>query len=116
MDTIASISGVSGVERSTVIERLSAAPQTVRPQDAGFSSVLDLEKSENSVVEVDSRADANAQFEKMVISQMLGEIFQEQTEGAFGEGMQGDFYTSLFTDAVAEQLIEKGGLGIAKIL
>ena len=116
MDTIDSVSGVLEVDRSAALGRLRATTQTSDVEATSFSNVLDIEKSENALVESKPLADANAQFEKMVISQMLGEIFQEQTEGAFGEGMQGDFYKSLFTDAIAEQLIKKGGLGIAKIL
>ena len=51
-------------------------------------------------------------FETMVVSFMLKDVVKSDLQGVLGEGAGGDFYLSVFTDAVARQIVEAGGIGI----
>lgn len=74
----------------------------------GVSDPKSLELSEKHNVAIE--------FEAMVLSQFIGEMFKEQSVGAFGSGAEGDFYSSVFADAVSKQLSKSGSFGIAKLL
>ena len=76
------------------------------------SNSADADRSAESI----RSEDVAKSFEAMLISQFVGEIFAEQKGSFFGEGFQGDFYSSLFSDAIAKQLSERGGFGFAKML
>jgi Rod binding domain-containing protein len=43
-------------------------------------------------------------------------MFAEYTKSMFGEGVQSDVYTSLFSDAVAKTITERGGFGLGKLI
>lgn len=62
------------------------------------------------------KAEAMNKLQAMFISQMMSELFKEQTESTFGEGTQGSFYASVFADAVAEKLAERDLLHFGKML
>ncbi len=89
-----------------------------------FSTVLQSSMTASEIASSDAAASPDAiraeevakSFEAMLISQFVGEIFTEQKGGFFGEGFQGDFYSSLFSDAIAKQLSERGGFGFAKLV
>ena len=53
-------------------------------------------------------------FEAMLVSQLLQPLFSGVGNSLFGEGVQGDIHRSLFSDAVAEALVRRGGLGLGK--
>jgi len=61
-------------------------------------------------------AKAAREFETMVISSFLSDAFQSANSTAFGEGFQGEFYSQIFTRAVAEGIVENGGFGIAEMI
>ena len=55
-------------------------------------------------------------FEVVVLSQFLGDLFSQSSKTLFGDGLQSDIIGLLFTDALAKQLAQKNGLGIAKMI
>lgn len=59
-----------------------------------------------------SRPDAAKEFETMVVSFMLKDVVKSDLKNVLGEGAGGDFYLSVFTDAVARQIVKAGGIGI----
>ena len=59
-----------------------------------------------------SRPDAAKEFETMVVSFMLKDVVKSDLQNVLGEGAGGDFYLSVFTDAVARQIVRAGGIGI----
>ncbi len=89
--------------------------QSISPTHQGASNSCqpDLSKGDgiSSKMEKDHVAKA---FETMVVSQFLDPLLAEMGKALFGDGVQGDFYKSLFSDAVAESLSQRGGLGLAK--
>ena len=58
------------------------------------------------------RGDAAKEFETMVVSFMLKDVVKSDLRNVLGEGAGGDFYLSVFTDAVARQIVKAGGIGI----
>ena len=58
------------------------------------------------------RPDAAKEFETMVVSFMLKDVVNSDLKNVLGEGAGGDFYLSVFTDAVARQIVKAGGIGI----
>lgn len=48
----------------------------------------------------------------MVVSFMLKDVVKSDFKDVLGEGAGGDFYLSVFTDAVARQIVKAGGIGI----
>lgn len=56
--------------------------------------------------------DAAKEFETMVVSFMLKDVVKHDLKNVMGEGAGGDFYLSVFTDAMARKIVEAGGIGI----
>jgi len=53
-------------------------------------------------------------FETMVISQLLGPMFETlPTDGAFGGGSAEGTMRSFYVDAIAKSVSQRGGLGIS---
>lgn len=65
-----------------------------------------------NISEPQQKPDAAKQFETMVVSFMLKDVVKSDLKNVLGEGAGGDFYLSVFTDAVARQIVEAGGIGI----
>ena len=58
----------------------------------------------------------NRKLETMLLSQFISEFMRHDAQVVFGEGVQGDFYTSLFSDAVAEQIAGKGIISFSNVV
>ena len=56
------------------------------------------------------------EFEAMITRQFMGELLKDQFGTMLGDGMEKDFYVSMFADAVSEQIAKSGGLGLSKII
>ena len=82
---------------------------------AGFQEAMAQARATDRSAPVEN-IDVAKQFETMVLSQLIAQVFHEQPDGAFGEGMQGDFYKSVFSEAIAEQMVKGGGIGIGEML
>jgi len=54
------------------------------------------------------------EFETMVLSNLLRPMFEGlETDGMFGGGNGEEMFRSFYIDAVAQQVVRSGGLGIA---
>lgn len=60
--------------------------------------------------------DAAQKFEAFVLQTFIQEMMPKTAEGVFGSGLAGDFWRSLLSEKVAEQVAERGSLGIADIV
>lgn len=58
-------------------------------------------------------ADAAQKFEAFVLQTFVQEMMPDEAEGVFGSGIAGDFWKSLMSEKVAEQVAARGGIGIA---
>ena len=118
MDAINSLSGISTTpwEYSKVSTQTDISSSS--PAKSEFAKAVDIAVDVRNLKLSGSseKAKAAIEFETMVLSQFIGEMFKEQAAGAFGDGAEGDFYTSVFSDAISKQLSEAGGFGIAKLI
>lgn len=55
-------------------------------------------------------------LEAMLVAQFLSPLFASSESEAFGSGVQGDITKSLFTDAIANAITERGGIGLGKYI
>lgn len=63
-----------------------------------------------------AEARAAKAFEVMVVATMLSDAFKSANSSAFGEGFQSEFFGQVFTEAVAQRIVEAGGFGIADLV
>ena len=61
-------------------------------------------------------ADAAQKFEAFVLQSFIQEMMPETQESVFGGGISGDFWKSMMSEKIAEQVAERGGLGLAKLV
>lgn len=57
--------------------------------------------------------DAAQKFESFVLQSFIQEMMPETPEGVYGAGISGDFWKSMMSEKIAEQVAERGSLGIA---
>ena len=62
---------------------------------------------------VHKNADAAQKFEAFVLQSFIQEMMPESTEGVFGSGLAGDFWKSMMSEKIAEQVAERGSIGVA---
>jgi len=98
--------------RDPLEDRLLAADLTIRP-------VADV-KAASEATAVPSRPgrvqkvpDAAEKFEAFVLQSFIQEMMPETSEGVFGSGISGDFWKSMMSEKIAEQVAARGSLGIA---
>ena len=98
-NSTAAISDNDGVFRQTLNSEIKAL---------GKSRVdFDAARTNNS-------AAVEKSLEKMVISLMMKPMFAEFAEFTFGKGVEADVYSSLFSDAVADEIAAGGSFGLGK--
>lgn len=98
--------------------------QPNRPREATLEKFGTFEHSLSAIDDtpvggekaVSQTDEATKKLQTMFISELVSELFKEETKSTFGEGTQGDFYASLFADKIAEQLAERDILGFEKML
>jgi hypothetical protein len=66
--------------------------------------------------QVKSTADAAQKFEAFVLQTFIQEMMPDAQESVFGGGISGDFWKSMMSEKIAEQVAERGGLGIAETI
>ena len=57
--------------------------------------------------------DAAQKFEAFVLQSFIQEMMAQSGEGVFGSGISGDFWKSMMSEKIAEQVAERGSMGIA---
>ncbi|MDP2357198.1 MAG: rod-binding protein [Beijerinckiaceae bacterium] len=55
-------------------------------------------------------------FESAMLSSLIENVFSTKSDSAFGSGVAGSSFKSLFSEQVANQIVRHGGLGIAEII
>jgi len=58
--------------------------------------------------------DAAEKFEAFVLQSFIQEMMPDQAEGVFGAGISGDFWKSMMSEKIAEQVAARGGIGLAE--
>jgi len=58
-----------------------------------------------------------ADFETMVLSELLKPMFEGlSSDGLFGGGEGEEAFKSVYVDAIAKQITQKGGIGISSVI
>lgn len=57
--------------------------------------------------------DAAQKFEAFVLQSFIQEMMPDTAEDVFGSGISGDFWKSMMSEKIAEQVAERGSVGIA---
>lgn len=57
--------------------------------------------------------DAAQKFEAFVLQTFIQEMMPDTPEGVYGSGVAGDFWKSMMSEKIAEQVAERGSIGIA---
>lgn len=60
--------------------------------------------------------DAAQKFEAFVLQSFIQEMMPETQESVFGDGISGDFWKSMMSEKIAEQVAERGNIGIADMV
>lgn len=88
-----------------------AAELTVRPVgDVKAASEPSISSRPGHVRKV---PDSAQKFEAFVLQSFIQEMMPDTAEGVFGSGVSGDFWKSMMSEKIAEQVAERGNLGIA---
>lgn len=87
------------------------ADLTIRPvSEAKPASAPELA---GRVPHVRKTADAAQKLEAFVLQTFIQELMPETPESVFGSGISGEFWKSLMSEKIAEQVAERGSMGIA---
>jgi peptidoglycan hydrolase FlgJ len=92
---------------------MNSTSQSAMPAMTSYADIARLGAAENSR---NKTAKTGAEFETMVLSQLLKPMFDGLTAeglGDFGGGEGEEAFKSLHIDAIAKQMTKSGGVGIA---
>lgn len=90
------------------------ADLTIRPLTDATLSVESALKARAG--RVHNEPDAAQKFEAFVLQTFIQEMMPKDAEGVFGSGVAGDFWRSMMAEKMAEQVAERGELGIADLV
>ena len=93
---------------------LLSADLTIRPLTDAPSAVDAALKARAGRVR--NEPDAAEKFEAFVLQTFIQEMMPKDAEGVFGSGVAGDFWRSMMAEKMAEQVAERGELGIADLV
>jgi peptidoglycan hydrolase FlgJ len=54
-----------------------------------------------------------AQFEALVLQTFIQSMLPKDAESVYGKGLSGDMWQSMLAEKIAEQVTQRGGIGIA---
>lgn len=69
-----------------------------------------------SAPRVTKAADPAQKFEAFVLQSFIQEMMPDTAEGVYGSGLAGDFWKSMMAEKIAEQVAERGSVGIANYI
>lgn len=72
--------------------------------------------AEAKTIRVASRDKAYKKFEATMLQNFVEKMFTSDTSNVFGKGEAGHIWRSMMSEAVANEMAEAGGIGIAKML
>jgi Rod binding domain-containing protein len=89
-----------------------AADVTIRPLSP-TTVVGEAPTTALQAARVRKAADPAQKFESFVLQSFIQEMMPDEAEGVYGSGVSGDFWKSMMAEKIAEQVAERGSLGIA---
>jgi hypothetical protein len=89
-----------------------AADVTIRPLTAA-TVVGESPTTTMQAARVSKAADPAQKFEAFVLQSFIQEMMPDTAEGVYGSGISGDFWKSMMAEKIAEQVAERGSVGIA---
>lgn len=91
-----------------------SADFTIRPVAAASTSMETALAARAGRVR--NEGDAAQKFEAFVLQTFIQDMMPKEAEGVFGSGVAGDFWRSMMAEKIAEQVAERGDLGIADLV
>ncbi len=100
---------VNGVSDKLIQAQFSKA---IHQQQTATSNTDNSQSSNSIDKDAIDKQKLSKSFESMIISMMMKPMFAEFAESSFGKGVEADVYTTLFSDAIADVITERGNSGL----
>lgn len=114
------VNSTTATEAALARLQAAARPQASDAPSSAFESVLqnaDLSTSPKGDIATDAKsANPYQRFESMVLSQLVSAMMNAGGKNVFGGGTAMSAYTSLFSQAIGDEIAARGGIGIADAL
>lgn len=65
---------------------------------------------------IEKKPDAYTKFEAFVLQTFIQSMFTGKDQDVFGQGTSGQYWKSMLSGAIADDMAQSGGIGIAKML
>lgn len=80
-----------------------------------LQSLLNTQATTLQAKQADAKpgSDVSSEFEALFVSQFVDEMLKTVEVSQSGEGFGGDMWRSFMSEAIAENLVERGGFGLA---
>jgi flagellar protein FlgJ len=92
-----------------------AADVTIRPLTAA-TALGEAPTTAVQAARARKVADPAQKFEAFVLQSFIQEMMPDEAEGVYGSGVSGDFWKSMMAEKIAEQVAERGSLGVANYI
>ncbi len=96
--------------------RTRGAPLRLTPADAPVAGLSSVAARGADAGQARRLADAHARLEGVLVESMLNGMMQASGGSIFGSGLAAEYWKSMLAQAVAMQVAQRGGLGLAAAL
>ncbi|HEV7253121.1 MAG TPA: rod-binding protein [Mesorhizobium sp.] len=102
------VSGTQAAEPSSRARATEGAP--------AFAASLSSQAGSWTQAPAEVAPEAFRRFEAMVLSQFVEAMLPKDADAAYGGGLAGDMWRGLAAEKIADEVAERGGVGIARHL
>ena len=102
-------------EARKALQKISSEA-AVSVSEANNSFAAGLNALSKAPVKADNQAEVLKKFEAVILTTFVQQMMPKNAESVFGEGLSGDMWKSQMAEKIADQLADRGGIGIAKSL
>ncbi len=102
--------------RSLAAARVEAQTRLSRETFASIQQAGTPTVSIGSTHAPDKQNAAYKKFESFMLQSFVESMFTGDNQAVFGQGIAGDYWKSMMSEAVAKKMADAGGIGVAKML
>jgi len=95
---------------------MMAASPKVAFDHFATTAQLDHMRPPVSVKTADKPQEAYRKFESMMLQNFINAMFTDDTAAVFGKGAGSDYWKSMMVDAMADEMSQAGGIGVAEMM
>jgi len=116
---------IVGAMKAADPARLSQAQEALRSMTAARSATAmtpnenfsqNIKQLNARPAEPDATTETLKKFEAAILTTFVQSMMPKETESVYGEGLAGDMWKSQMAEKIADQLAQRGGVGIANRL